>query len=290
MDYIWNITGKCNLQCQYCWDIFKNTAEVDTDQAKSVIDHITEDPCNMLLFTGGEPLIRDDLFDLIHYSKRHGVKYIKICTNGLLISKRIEEIKAAPISEIHISLDSIEDDSNDYRKKNFQVLQNIKVLLQNVDLQKTKIVLVSVIDFHRLYKFESVLKFAKENGIYVTYQLPASIDNHKLSLNIEHIQVEQLNSLFLSLHEYHRQYSKQIDYFANFYLLIAEKYYLEGKIPEQCQAGIGFQIISPIGEYYSCYTCKKRTVSLKECFNSKCLVWFRSNGRSQKLLKMLKTP
>lgn len=287
MDYIWNVTGRCNLRCEYCWDIFKDTIEADTQQAYKIIDRITADSCDMLLFTGGEPLIRDDLFRLIHYSKKQGVQHVKICSNGLLLGQRIEEIQCAPISEIHISLDSIREDIDDYRKKNHLVMKNINIFLQNIDLKKIKVVLVSVIDYNRLDKFKEVLKYAQENGIYATYQLPALVGSQHLNLHVEHAYLEQLKYLFSTLEEYHKIFSKQLDYFAKFYLLNAKKYYLENKIPEQCQAGIGFQIVSPLGEFYSCYSCKNRNKTVQECFESKCLVWFRSDIRAHKILHLL---
>ena len=70
MDYIWNVTGRCNLNCKYCWDIFKRENEMDTLKAKEIIDKISCDKCRMLLFTGGEPLVRTDLFELISYADR----------------------------------------------------------------------------------------------------------------------------------------------------------------------------------------------------------------------------
>lgn len=289
MDYIWNVTGRCNLNCQYCWDVFKDTGDLDTHQAKKVIDQITANSCDMLLFTGGEPLLRGDLFELIHYSKKQGVKHIKICTNGLLIGQRIEEIKNSPISEMHISLDNIKEDTDDFRKKNQLVLQNIETLLSNVHLKKIKVVLVSVINYNRLDKFEDVLEYAKENGVYLTYQLPALAGKQQLNLHIEHAYPKQLEYLFSRLEEYHNRYQKQLDYFAKFYLLAAKRYYLEKKIPEQCQAGISFQIISPQGEFHSCYSCKDRRKIVQDCFESKCLVWFRSNNRAHKILHLMNT-
>jgi MoaA/NifB/PqqE/SkfB family radical SAM enzyme len=289
MDYIWNITGRCNLRCQYCWDIFKDTEELDTKQAKRVIDQIIENPCDMLLFTGGEPLLRGDLFELIHYSKKQNVQHVKICTNGLLIEQRIEEIQNSPISEMHISLDNVREDADDFRKKNQLVLQNIKTLLQNVDLKKIKVVLVSVINYNKLGNFEEILKYAQEHDIYVTYQLPALVGKQQLNLHIEDAYPKQLEYLFKTLEEYHKRYPKQLDYFAKFYLLAAKKYYIENKIPEQCQAGTSFKIISPQGEFYSCYSCKNRSKKIQDCFESKCLVWFRSNNRAHKILHLLNT-
>jgi len=289
MDYIWNITGKCNLQCQYCWDIFKNTDELDTNQAKKIIDQISAISCDMLLFTGGEPLIRNDLFELINYSHQKGIQHIKLCTNGLLLGKKIEEIRNASISEIHISLDGIVATDNEFRKENQAVLENLEILLQHIDLAKTKVVLVSVIDYNKIGKFEQVLQYAEEHGIYATYQLPTLSGIRKLSLHIDDMQSEKLKNLFDNLENFHQKYPKQLDYFSKFYLLAAKKYYLDKRIPDKCQAGVKFQIISPRGDFYPCYSTKHIEAKNHDCFESKCLVWFRSNNRAHKILDLLNT-
>ena len=290
MDYIWNITGKCNLNCDYCWDIFKNEHEINTLHAKEIIRCITTKPCGMLLFTGGEPLLRDDLFELIHYGKQQGIQHIKICTNGLLLAKRIEEIKRSPISEIHISVDSTEEKQNNFRKQSQLVLENIDILAKSINSKSTKIVLVSVIDYNKLDDFENVLRYAAEKGIYVTYQLPALVPNSEgLSLLLESVSQEKLKQLFSKLQEFHKIYKRQLDYFANFYWLTAKAYYLDRRVPENCQAGDLFKIISPGGEFYDCYSHKNRSCTIQDCFSSKCLVWFRSNNRALHILQMLQS-
>lgn len=290
MDYIWNITGKCNLNCNYCWDIFKNEDELDTFQAKEIIKHISTQSCDMLLFTGGEPLLRNDLIELIHFAKRQGIQHIKICTNGLLLAKRIDEIKYAPISEIHISVDSIVERQDDFRKRSQLVLENIDILINNINLQNTKIVLVSVINYNKLDDFEDVLRYAKEKGVYVTYQLPALVPSSgELNFLLENAPHEKLEQLFSKLQEFHKVYKKQLDFFSNFYFPIAKAYYLEGKIPENCQAGDSFKIISPRGELHVCYSCKNKPYTIQDCFSSKCLIWFRSNNRAHCILQILQS-
>ena len=127
MDYIWNVTGRCNLNCKYCWDIFKQEKEMDTRKAKEMIDRISSDKCEMLLFTGGEPLVRNDLFELISYADSKKISNIKICTNGVLIDKYIQKIVTSAITEIHISLDSLVENDKQYRGYRIEkILQNSK--------------------------------------------------------------------------------------------------------------------------------------------------------------------
>lgn len=193
MDYIWNVTGRCNLNCKYCWDIFKQEKEMDTRKAKEMIDRISSDKCEMLLFTGGEPLVRNDLFELISYADSKKISNIKICTNGVLIDKYIQKIVTSAITEIHISLDSLIENDKQYRGYRIEkILQNIN-LLKSKARNNQKIVLVTVVDIHNMQNFEDVLKYASEKGMLVSYQLPIKTENSDLNLFVDGMCVMRLN-------------------------------------------------------------------------------------------------
>ena len=287
MDYIWNVTGRCNLNCKYCWDIFKWEKELDTCKAKDMIDRISSDKCEMLLFTGGEPLVRNDLFELISYAESRNISNIKICTNGVLIDRYILEIVTSAITEIHISLDSLIENDKQYRGYKIEkILQNINLLKSKARIDQ-KIVLVTVIDIHNMQNFEDVLRYASENGLFVSYQLPIKTENSALNLFVDGMSRDEIELLFKKLNEYHKKYRETMDYFARFYYLTAKKYFLNNIIPTQCGAGTNFSIISPIGDIYSCYSCKDKQKDCSQCFNPKCLIWFRSGERARKIIDLI---
>jgi len=80
---------KCTRQCAYCFNDPDVKYELNTIQAKKVIKDCSSLGCKYLIFTGGEPLLRKDLFQLMDYSYKVGYKKIKIQTNGDLLNKRI---------------------------------------------------------------------------------------------------------------------------------------------------------------------------------------------------------
>ena len=68
---VWNITRACNLRCVHCYNdsgMGKVCNEVSNAEAKAVLDDLSEFGVPSVLFSGGEPLIRSDLFDLIGYA------------------------------------------------------------------------------------------------------------------------------------------------------------------------------------------------------------------------------
>ncbi len=107
---VWNITRTCNLQCVHCYNDSgpdKTCNEISTDRAKAVIDDLARFGVPSILFSGGEPLMRRDLFDLIDYAVRQGVRTV-ISTNGTLIGMdKAKEIRRLGVSYVGISLDGI---------------------------------------------------------------------------------------------------------------------------------------------------------------------------------------
>jgi Fe-coproporphyrin III synthase len=107
---VWNITRTCNLKCVHCYNdsgVGKPSNEVTTDKAKSVLDDLADFGIPSVLFSGGEPLMRHDLFELIEHAVGKGLRAV-ISTNGTLIEKdKAQRIKELGVSYVGISLDGI---------------------------------------------------------------------------------------------------------------------------------------------------------------------------------------
>ncbi len=107
---VWNITRMCNLQCVHCYNDSgpdKACDELSTGQAKAVIDDLAGFGVPSVLFSGGEPLMRADLFELIEHTVGRGLRAV-ISTNGTLISSDVaRKIRRLGVSYVGISLDGI---------------------------------------------------------------------------------------------------------------------------------------------------------------------------------------
>jgi len=105
----WNMTLKCNLKCSHCYINAKDTKmpeELSTDAAKMLIHQITEVSRPLLILSGGEPLLRDDIYEIIKYGADRGLK-MGMGSNGLLISDEVaKKLKEAGMWTVAISLDS----------------------------------------------------------------------------------------------------------------------------------------------------------------------------------------
>lgn len=107
---VWNITSRCNLKCVHCYnDSGQHTdcQEVTSDKARQVLTDIADFGVPSVLFSGGEPLLRKDLFELISFARDKGLGAV-ISTNGTLItSEKARQIKECGSSYVGISLDGI---------------------------------------------------------------------------------------------------------------------------------------------------------------------------------------
>ena len=112
----WNVTARCNLRCKHCY-IDASTAmpgELATEEALQVLEEIAElNPETMLIFTGGEPLLRPDLDELVARAASLGMMAV-LGTNGtLLTAERARELEEQGLSGVGISLDSLASSRHD---------------------------------------------------------------------------------------------------------------------------------------------------------------------------------
>ncbi len=108
---VWNMTQRCNLRCIHCYaHATENTAadELTTEEGKALIDDLAAFGSPVILFSGGEPLVRPDLPELAAYAVQKGMRAV-ISTNGTLISAQTAKtLKEIGLSYVGISLDGME--------------------------------------------------------------------------------------------------------------------------------------------------------------------------------------
>ena len=105
----WNVTLKCNLKCSHCYmnaGESRSLEELSTDAGKMLIHQIAEVSRPLLILSGGEPLLRNDIFELIQYGTERGLK-MALGSNGMLLDDEVaRKLKKAGIKTVSISLDS----------------------------------------------------------------------------------------------------------------------------------------------------------------------------------------
>jgi radical SAM protein with 4Fe4S-binding SPASM domain len=115
---VWNLTDACNLRCRHCYQSAgpKRTDELSTDEKLRVVEELARAGVVSIAFSGGEPLMAEDFFDVAAKVKEEGM-YLAIATNGTLITRDVaKKLKALGTDYIEVSLDSARaQDHDDFR-------------------------------------------------------------------------------------------------------------------------------------------------------------------------------
>ncbi|GAB6180531.1 putative heme d1 biosynthesis radical SAM protein NirJ1 [Desulfotomaculum defluvii] len=114
---VWNTTRTCNLKCRHCYSESDNKKynEMNTQEAKQFIDDLAEFKVPVILFSGGEPLIRPDFFELAEHASKKGIR-TTISTNGTLITPEVAaRLKKIGVGYVGISLDGIGEVNDTFR-------------------------------------------------------------------------------------------------------------------------------------------------------------------------------
>jgi 12,18-didecarboxysiroheme deacetylase len=115
---VWNVTRRCNLKCVHCYAHARDeefSGELSTAEGKAALDDLAAFGSPVVLFSGGEPLVRPDLVELAEYAVGKGMRAV-ISTNGTLIDSRTAGLlKKVGLSYVGISLDGLDEVNDRFR-------------------------------------------------------------------------------------------------------------------------------------------------------------------------------
>ena len=163
---VWNSTKTCNLRCQHCYMDSDGGRydELSTEEAKKFIDDLSEFHVPVLLFSGGEPLIRKDFFELASYAGELGIRPT-LSTNGTLIDRETaRRIKEIGVGYVGISLDGLFDVNDKFRgvegayERAMRGIENCVAVGQRVGLRFT-------INRHNFEELDRIFDFIEEKQI-----------------------------------------------------------------------------------------------------------------------------
>ncbi|MEG2338505.1 MAG: GTP 3',8-cyclase MoaA [Clostridium sp.] len=110
-----SLTEKCNLRCIYCMpEGYKplSDSEMSLNEIISIVKSLSKIGIKKIRFTGGEPLVRPDIVDIIRETKKvDGIEDVAITTNGVLLKKHLQGLYEAGLTRMNVSLDSLKDET-----------------------------------------------------------------------------------------------------------------------------------------------------------------------------------
>ena len=164
---VYNSTRTCNLKCRHCYmgsDAQTYSDELTTVEAKKFIEDLAEFRVPVLLFSGGEPLIRADFYDLAEHAAKLNVRPT-LSTNGTLIDRTVaRRIKDIGVGYVGVSLDGLEEVNDKFRgtpgayAKAMAGIEHCVAVGQRVGLRFT-------VNRHNFNELEHIFDFIEANGI-----------------------------------------------------------------------------------------------------------------------------
>ncbi|RQH00416.1 TIGR04347 family pseudo-SAM/SPASM protein [Natrarchaeobius oligotrophus] len=115
---VWNATRRCNLACAHCYaaaETKPTAGEFSTVEAKRFLDELAEYGVPVVLFSGGEPLVRDDLVELVAYATEAGVRPVLSSNGTLLTREKAVALRDAGLRYAGISVDGMPDRNDRFR-------------------------------------------------------------------------------------------------------------------------------------------------------------------------------
>jgi radical SAM protein with 4Fe4S-binding SPASM domain len=170
----WNLTKKCNLRCEHCYisagRITREEAqdELSTEECLAVIDGICEvNPSALLILTGGEPLLRKDVFEIASYANEKGLWPV-VGTNGVLITPELaERMIDSGIRGMALSLDALDPAVHDRFRAVEGAWQNTVDGSRVLTEAGLPYIVQTTVGAHNLHEVMDIARFAHELGARV---------------------------------------------------------------------------------------------------------------------------
>src|SRR5690606_3534630 len=165
----WNLTQRCNLACAHCYiaagSWHSSRTELPTDTCRRIIDEILEvNPAPMLILSGGEPLLRDDLEAIAAHASAGGATVV-VGTNGTrLTAERIGSLKAAGVRGVAISVDSLDPTYHDRFRHGGGALRDALAAVERLRAQQLDFVIQTTLTRGNRADLERLVSWAAARG------------------------------------------------------------------------------------------------------------------------------
>jgi len=199
---VWNVTHACNLKCLHCYAraVEKgNGKELTGEQARSMIDDLAGFGVPVILFSGGEPLMRDDLVDLASYAVDKGIRAV-ISTNGSMITKKkANALRNVGLSYVGVSLDGMEEVNDRFRgekgafKEAMEGIKNCQDAGLKVGLRFT----INRINIHEIPKIFNLLEELEIPRVCFYHLVYAGRGSELIAQDLNHVETRRVVDLII---------------------------------------------------------------------------------------------
>ena len=251
----WMSTNECNLKCEHCYQDADRLqeGELSTEEARTMIAQIAAAGFKIMIFSGGEPLLRPDIFELVSYAVSCGLRPV-FGTNGVLITEEVAlRLKESGAMAMGISVDSLDAKKHDRFRGvehahalTMQGIQNCKRVGLPFQLHTT------VVDWNR-DEIGDITDFAQDVGAiahYIFFLIPVGRGKYIEETSLEVRENEELLHAIMK-----KQEQVSIDVkptCAPQFTRVAEQLGIETRFTRGCLAGLTYCVVGSEGIVRPC--------------------------------------
>ena len=251
----WNTTNACNMYCDHCYREAgcKAEEELSTSEAKTMLEQIARAGFKIMIFSGGEPLLRPDILELVAYATKLSLRPV-FGTNGTLITLDMaHKLKAAGAMGMGISLDSMDAKKhNEFRKfpnaweGAVQGMKNCREAGLPFQIHTT------VMDWNS-HELEAMTDFAVELGAVAHHFFFLVPTGRAKTIEAESLRAEQYEAVLTRIMKKQQEVDIELKpTCAPQFMRIAAQMGVKTRFRRGCLAGTAYCIISPRGKVQPC--------------------------------------
>ena len=253
----WMTTNQCNLKCSHCYQDAgsQKDAELTTAEGKKLIDEIARAGFKIMIFSGGEPLMRPDIYELVAYAASKGLRPV-FGTNGTLITKEVaKKLKDSGAAAMGISLDSLDEEKHNKFRGDAEAYSRTIQGMKNCREAGLPFQIHTTIMDRNKGEICDIIDFAVEMGAmaeYIFFLIPVG---RGVYIEDTAVEVMEYENLLRTIMEKQKQVSIPIKpTCAPQFTRVAKQLGvdLDPRFTRGCLGGLTYCIISPIGKVRPC--------------------------------------
>ncbi|MBC2581834.1 putative heme d1 biosynthesis radical SAM protein NirJ2 [Clostridium sp. DJ247] len=274
----WNTTNKCNMYCDHCYrnSGLENEGELTTEQGKSLLEEIAKAGFKIMIFSGGEPLMRKDIFELISYADELGLRPVLGSNGTLLTEENVKKLKQCGLKAAGISLDSVDGNRHNKFRKCDNAWRDTLFGMKNCRNIGLPFQIHTTVMKWNKDEIINMANFAEAMGARAYHPFFLVPTGRGENIENEILDTEEYEHLLYLLMKKQQETSMEIKpTCAPQFIRVAKDIGMETRFTKGCLAGTSYCIIDPKGNVQPCAYLKELAGNVKESPFSK--IWSESS-------------
>lgn len=251
----WNTTNQCNMYCDHCYRDAGALAdeELNTEEGKALLDEIKKAGFKIMIFSGGEPFMRSDIFELVEYSKKLGLITV-FGTNGTFITPEVaKKLKELEVDGVGISLDSLDKEKHDKLRKLEGAWDGAVQGMKNLREAGVPFQIHTTLMDWNWNEAEAITDFAVEMGAKAHHFFFLVPTGRAKNIEEESLRAEQYEEILTRIMKKQQEVDIEIKpTCAPQFMRIAKQMDMNLRFGRGCLAGTSYCIIGPKGRVQPC--------------------------------------